>query len=177
VPAALKDNLAELYRFGNGSAEPWVLPWANDEAEEIYRRLVERIKREIANDPSQEEYLGHLAEQAIRLATIRAAGRSGHQCGVQAKVDAADMTWGADLAMALVANTMERARERPPVRTARSVFDEKVVGYIVRHSPVTKQDLWRYIGGRYSTRVVLNVLTRAIKAGLIVKTPTGYAKA
>jgi len=72
---------------------------------------------------------------------------------------------------------MKRARERPPVRIAYSQFAEKVVGYIVRHSRVTEQDLWRYIGSRYSTRVVMNILTRAIKAGLIIKTLNGYAVA
>jgi hypothetical protein len=151
------------------------LPWGNagrsDEAEEVYRQLNDRVDREIDNDASQEEYLGRVPEQAIRLATIRAAGIA----GPKAKVDVADMTWGADLALALVTNTMKRARERPPVRTARSVFAEKLIDYIVRHGSVTEQELWRYIGGRYSTRVVMNILTRAIKAGLIVKTAEGYS--
>jgi hypothetical protein len=83
------------------------LPWANagcdNEAEEVYRQLSKRIKCEIAagcdDDPSQDvsqdanQYLRLVPEQAVRLATIRAAGRDGHR----AKVDVGDMTWGADL--------------------------------------------------------------------------------
>ena len=176
VPAALKGKLVKLlHQFGSGpeGVFPRRLPWADDEAEEVFRQLNDWIRREIDNDPSQKEYLGHVPGQAERLATIRAAGIA----GPGAKVDVADMTWGANLALALVTNTMKRARERPPVRIAYSQFAEKVVGYIVRHSPVTEQDLWRYIGSRYSTRVVMNILTRAIKAGLIIKTLNGYAVA
>ena len=62
-------------------------------------------------------------------------------------------------------------------KTVRGQFAEKLVGYIVRHSPVTGRELQRYIGSRYSTRVVMNILTRAIKAGLIIKTLNGYAVA
>jgi hypothetical protein len=173
VPAALKDKLVELHQFGRGpeGVFPRRLPWASSEAEEVFQQLNDRIKGEIDNDPSQEEYLGRVPEQAVRLATIRAAGRAGHL----AKVDVADMTWGANLALALVTNTMKRARERPPVRTARSQFAEKLVGYIVRHGSVIERELWRYIGSRYSTREVMNILTRGIKAGLIVKTAGGYA--
>jgi hypothetical protein len=67
------------------------------------------------------------------------------------------------------------SRKRPPVRTARSEFAEKLINYIVRYGPLAHQDLWRYVGNRYSTRVVMNILTRGIEAGLIVKTADGYS--
>jgi hypothetical protein len=129
VPAALKDDLAELYRFGrepvslaqlndpNIEFEPQVLPWANDEAEEVYWKLDKWTKREIDNDPGQEEYLGRVPEQAVRLATNRAAGRAGHR----AKVDTADMTWGADLASILVTNAMNQAQASLPQPRAASL--------------------------------------------------------
>jgi hypothetical protein len=123
VPAALKDKLVELFGCGpdsNIEFEPRRLPWASPETEEVYRQLNDRIDREIDNDPSQGRYLGRVPEQAVRLATIRAAGIAGHR----AKVDVADMIWGGDLASILATNTMERARERPPVRTARGEFVE-----------------------------------------------------
>jgi hypothetical protein len=77
-------------------------------------QLNDRFEGAVDVRAAKSKYLKRVPEHAIRLATTRAVGRAGHR----AKVDAADMTWGADLAMALVANTMERARERPPVRTA-----------------------------------------------------------
>ena len=124
------------------------------------------------NDPSQEEYLGRVPEQAVRLATNRAAGRAGHR----AKVDTADMTWGADLASILVMKMANLSRECLP-ETTRSQFAKKLVDYIVRYGPVTEQELQQYVGSRYSIRDVKDMLAQAVAAGRIVKTLNGYAVA
>ena len=180
VPTALKDDLAELYRFGcteplqmaqlndpNIKFEPPPMPWTS-EAEEVYRQLGKRIKREIDADPSQEEYLGRVAEQAMRLAEIRAAGITGHR----AKVDAADMTWGADLASILVTRMMNRSRDCLP-QTVRGEFAEKIVDYVIRHGLVTERELQKHVGSRYSVRDVKDMLNQSIASGAIVKLPNG----
>jgi hypothetical protein len=82
VPAALKDALVELYRFGSTEPlqmaqlnnpsiefEPQVLPWVSGEAEETHWWLDKWIKSKIDDDTSQEEYLGRVPEQATRLAS------------------------------------------------------------------------------------------------------------
>jgi hypothetical protein len=79
-----------------------------------------RIKREIDNDPSQEEYLGRVPEQAVRLTTILAAGCNGHR----AKVYPAAMDWGDKLASALVTRMMKQSRDSLP-QTTRGEFYEK----------------------------------------------------
>jgi hypothetical protein len=183
VPAGLKARLAELYQFGGGPLataqlnepntvfRPYVLPWAATEARDFYQQLCGWVDREIDNDVRKQEYLGRLAETALRLATIRAAGRAGHQ----ARLDAADMAWGADVASTVVTAMMNRS-EDCLVPTVRGEFAEKLVGYIVRRGSVTRRDVQLYIRGRYSTREVADILAQSIEAGFIVKTARGYAQ-
>jgi hypothetical protein len=182
VPAALKDRLVELYQFGCGPVEmaqlndpnieftPQVLPWASGEAEEVYEQLDKRIKREIDNDPNQEEYLGRIAEQALRLTTIRAAGIAGHQ----GKVGVADITWGADLVEALVRKMMVQSQGCLP-QTTRGQFVESLVNYIVSQGPVTRRELQQRIKGKHRTGEIADMLKQSIEAGDIIATPNGYA--
>jgi hypothetical protein len=183
VPAALKDDLAELYRFGiteplqmaqlndpNIEFTPQVLPWANDEAEELYWRLNKWTKREIDNDPSQEEYLGRVPEQAVRLATNRAAGIAGHR----AKVDVADITWGADLASILIRKMANQSRGCLP-QTPRGQFVESLVNYIISRGSVTRKELQQHIKGKHRTGEIADMLKQSIEAGDIIAIPNGYA--
>jgi hypothetical protein len=108
-----------------------------------------------------------LAETALRLATIRAAGREGHL----ARLNAEDMAWGADVASTVVTAMMNRSQDCL-VPTVRGEFAEKLVGYIVRRGS-TRREVQHYIRGRYSTREVADILTQSIEAGFIVKTARG----
>jgi hypothetical protein len=117
-PASSHEVFNKSYQFNGGSLgtvqlndpniefTPQVLSWGNAEAEEVYRQLSKRIKREIDADPSHAEYLGHVAEQAVRLSTILAAGIAGHRGKLYTSV----MTSGANLAWALAANAMNKLR-------------------------------------------------------------------
>jgi hypothetical protein len=101
VPAAVKDQLVELHQFdcrSEEAAQPGDSS-ARFEAQGVFQQLNDSAVDAGAGKP---KYLRRVPEQAVRLATIRAAGRAGYQ----AKVDAADMTWGADLASALVTNAV-----------------------------------------------------------------------
>ena len=184
VPAALKDALVELYQFGNppfkmaqiinSNIRPDLQPldWANAEAKGVYQRLSKWVRREIDNDPSQEEYLGRIAEQASRMATIRAAGIASHR----GKVDVAGMTWAADLASLLVTRAMKQSQASLP-QTPRGQFVESLVSYIASRGSVKRWELQQHIKGRYNTRDVADMLKGSIEAGDIIATPDGYAKA
>ena len=52
---------------------------------------------------SKQAYLGRIAEMAVRLATIRAAGRG----GPAAQVDLSDMEWGAGVAGIAITGMIE----------------------------------------------------------------------
>jgi hypothetical protein len=84
------------------------------------------------------------------------------------------MTWGADLASALVTNAMKQSQACLP-QTPRGQFVEKLVSYIASESEVTRKKLQQHIKGRYRTTEVADMLKQSIEAGDIIATPNGYA--
>jgi hypothetical protein len=182
VPKALATRLAGLYCWGGNPLAtaglndpetnfvPHVLPWANNEAHNCYRELTQWVERELDNDMGKQAYLGRIAEMAVRLATIRAAGRS----GPAAQIDLADMDWGAGVAGVAITGMMQRAQDCL-AQTVRGEFTEKLIGIIRQHGTITRRKLQHRIRGRYRTQEVNDMLNQAVEAGLIVRTPSGYA--
>jgi hypothetical protein len=180
VPAALKTRLGELYCWdGNPLAtarlndpgvkfKPYILPWTDRYAKECYRDLTQRIERELGDNASTEPYLGRVAETAVRLATIRAAGRLGNRAGIEL----ADMEWGAGLAYAATMAMMERSIDVLAV-TVRGEFVDRLLRAIERRDEIPHRDLLRLVGGRYNTREVSDMLNQAIAAGLLARLPNG----
>jgi hypothetical protein len=181
VPDGLKARLAEIYQFGKDPMEmaqlidsniefvPQVQPWTSG-AEAACDRLDARIDCEIAADPSKREYLGRLVEQAMRLTTIRAAGIAGHR----AKVDVADMDWGADLATAAIANMVDRSLESQP-ETPRSQAAGKMVKLIHHRGVRTVREIQQYFRSAYRSPEINDILVQSVMSGVIVKTLNGYA--
>jgi hypothetical protein len=182
VPQALVTRLAELYcwdgnllmtaRLSDPEArfDPRVLSWNDRDARDCYRELTQWVERELDDDMGKQAYLGRVAETAIRLATIRAAGRS----GPRARVDLSDMEWGANIAHAAITAMMEQSANNL-TQTSRGMFVERLVHMIQRHGTISRRDLQRHVRGRYRTGEVNDMLNQAIEAGLIVKTADGYA--
>lgn len=182
VPPALAARLAELYLWdGNPLTtarlndpeihfNPCVLPWADRQAHARYRELLQWVEGELDNDMSKQAYLGRVAEMAIRLATIRAAGRNGSA----ARIDLSDITWGADVASIAITGMINQAINTL-AQTARGEFTEKLIGIIRRHGSITRRKLQHRIKGRYRTQEVNDMLSQAIEAGIIVRTTNGYA--
>jgi Bifunctional DNA primase/polymerase, N-terminal/Protein of unknown function (DUF3987) len=182
VPPALAARLAELYLWdGNPLTTarlndpemrfaPRVLSWADRQAQDRYRELLQWVEGELDNDMSKQAYLGRVAEMAIRLATIRAAGRN----GPAARIDLSDITWGADVACIAITGMVEQATNTL-VQTPRGEFTEKLIGIIRQSGSITRRKLQHLIRGRYRTQEVNDILNQAIEAGLIVRTPGGYA--
>ena len=182
VPKALGARLGELYcwngnplataRLGDPEVrfEPCVLPWDSHLAKERYRELTQWVERELDDDAGKQVYLGRVAETAVRLATIRAAGR----LGARACVDLSDMEWGADVACMAVTRMMDQSVDSL-VQTARGMFVDRLINMIQRHGSITRRKLLQQVRGRYPAREVNDMLNQAVEAGLIVKTAVGYA--
>jgi hypothetical protein len=183
VPQALGARLAELYcwdgnplmtaRLSDPEAhfEPSVLRWASSDAHECYRELLQWVEHELDDDMSKQAYLGRLAETAIRLATIRAAGR--HQ-GPATRVDLSDMEWGAGIAHLAITAMMEQSADNL-AQTTRGMFVDRLIQMIQRHGSITRRKLQQHVRGRYRTGEINDMLSQAIEAGLIIKTADGYA--
>src|SRR4029077_18621089 len=149
---------------------PCVLPWANNQTHDCYRELTQWVERELENDMSQQAYLGRIAEMAVRLATIRAAGRA----GPAAQVDLSDMEWGAAVAGTAITSMIERTKNTL-APTVRGEFTDKLIEIVRQHGTITRRKLQQRIRGRYRTQEINDMLTQAVEAGLIVRTSNGYA--
>jgi Bifunctional DNA primase/polymerase, N-terminal/Protein of unknown function (DUF3987) len=181
VPSSLGKRLAELYCWGGNPLaiaqlhdhttrfEPNVLPWGDPAARDCYVDLTQWVERELEDDMSKQAYLGRMAETAIRLATIRAAGRYGRH----AQIDLADMEWGAGLARIVITRMMEKSADCF-VQTTRGEFVDRLIQIIQRHGSITRRKLQQHIRGRYRTQEVNDMLNQAIEAGLITRTAIGY---
>jgi Protein of unknown function (DUF3987) len=184
VPEALADNLVKLFLWGGTPLElaqltnpnmrfrPHVLSWETPEARACWQDLVKWIEAEVESDISKEEYFGRLAETAIRLATIRAAGR----LGPDAKVSLLDMEWGAGLARAVVTLMMERSAESF-AQTARGEIAAKILAFVQRKGEVSRRDLQRFLHANYSTRDVDDILKTLTEGVQVIRRETKPARA
>src|SRR5262249_18630550 len=182
VPKPLAARLAELYCWGGNKLalaslndpgthfRPQVLPWATTEAHDCYRELVQWVERELSDDMSKQAYFGRIAETAVRLATIRAAGRAGSK----ACVDLEDMRWGADVASIAITGMMRQSVGWLP-QTVRGEFVDRLIRIIRQQGTMTRRALQQRIHGRYRTQEVEDMLRQAIETGEVVRTASGYA--
>jgi hypothetical protein len=107
---------------------------------------------------------------AVRLATIRAAGR----CGPGAAIDQADMEWGAGIAwtagQALATTAMEYLPENE-----RGTYVDKIAGLIERRRSVMKvRDIQQYVRGRLRSGEIKDILAQLVEAGVIERAEDGY---
>lgn len=113
LPAALKGAIKDVAaafpwpgmdapgRWRTADVEPSLMevPWAGGDAERAWLEIEDWQENEIDRDESRDGIVGRLAENAIRLATLRALSRS--PVGAAVKVD--DVAWARAIMMASVA--------------------------------------------------------------------------
>ena len=129
-----------------GGVQPCVrLSWGSG-ADSVYRALSQNIEKEIR--PQHRDLKSRVAEMAVRLATIRAAGRG------STEVDCADIEWGRDLAVA----------------SAEMLCDgvERYMANELQFSKICPEILVRIRnnGGRMARRDVLRSFQRHVKRGV-----------
>ena len=173
VPVALAQTLRALYlwsgptsllQIGDPEApyQPDVLPWASTAALDCYMDLVQMIEQHSDFNPSSAAYLARCSETAIRLATIRAAGR----WGLGANVDLSDMEWGAGLAWTATQALANAAQDFLP-QNERGEITEKILGYVQRRHPVKPRDIQQFLSGRLRSREIKDILKQLDEAGEI----------
>ena len=82
---------------------------------DCYMDLVRLIEQHVDEHQGSAAYLARCSETAVRLATIRAAGRWGHG----ASVDLSDMEWGVGLAWTATQALAERRAGFPAAERTR----------------------------------------------------------
>jgi hypothetical protein len=173
VPARLREALRALYLWSGPASlmqisdpkveyPPDVLPWANDAAADVYQDLVRGVELYTDEQIGAEPYIARCAEIAIRLATVRAAGR----WAVGAAIDASDMTWGAELAWKAGQAMADAVVDQMP-QTDRGEFADKLLAIIRRRRRVKVRDIQRAMHARLRTAEIKDIVRQLIEAGLV----------
>jgi hypothetical protein len=149
--------------------EPDILPWTTKQASECYCEF-ERMRDEYMDrEPELRPYIARAGEIAIRLATIRAAGRWGPGAGV----DQSDMEWAVGVSWTASQALAEAAIEFVP-ENERSAFGDKILGLIRRRGTAKVRDVQQYVRGALHSREIKDLLGQFLEAGLIEWTVDGY---
>jgi hypothetical protein len=113
IPSSLAAALEELYLWGGTEIEtaglaspdydtkPHYIEWESPQAKKAFDDFAEFTRERMAIDTDIAPFLSRTAENAVRMATIMAAGRWGPGCAV----DTHDMLWALDVSK----NCTERA--------------------------------------------------------------------
>jgi hypothetical protein len=180
VPQELSDKLRGLYfwsgpesllQIGNAEASyvPDVLPWANKQARSCYQDFVRMVDQHMDDKPDSQPYVTRCGEIAVRLATIRAAGRLGRG----ATVCRADIEWGAGLAWNAGQGMEERSVGFLP-ENERSAFTDKILALIRRRGLMKPRDIQGYIRGRLKSAEIKDIVSQLVEAGEVEWTADGY---
>jgi hypothetical protein len=153
VPERLAMDMQELYSWGGGETstgrlndptvepEPDERPFASDAAEAVFEEYQAHIDKLMVKNEKLEPFIARAAEIAVRLATIRAAGRWGHTC----QVDVSDMEWGRDIANYSTEMMASDALRNMVHDTTLGQLRNKVINVIQKRKKVTHRDLNRAI--------------------------------
>ena len=171
VPASLSRDLQALYlwsgpesliQIGNPSAriQPEILPWASKEANDCYTDFTRVVEDHVDEHQGSGAYLARCAETAVRLATIRAAGRWGRS----ARVDLSDIEWGVGVAWTAGQALAEAAQDFLP-QNERGEMTEKILAYVRRKHPVKPRDIQQFLKGRLRSKDIKDILSQLVEAG------------
>jgi hypothetical protein len=146
VPTVLQTKLQKLYRpTSSGSLGPeTMLPWGPG-AKDLYDALSKRADGE--QDEQRRKLKGRMAENAVRNATIRAAGQ------FSKIVSAADMQWACDLTTLSAETLCTGVAKFMVVPLEFADICPKIVRKVVEH------------GGEMSRRDLLRSFERQVKRG------------
>ena len=171
VPALLSEALQTLYlwsgpesliQIGNPNArlQPEILPWASEEAGNCYAEFTRLVEAHVDEHLGSGAYLARCAETAVRLATIRAAGRWGRG----ARVDLLDIEWGVGVAWTAGQALAEAAQDFLP-QNERGEMTEKILAYVRRKYPVKPRDIQQFLKGRLRSKDIKDILSQLVEAG------------
>ena len=171
VPASLSRDLQALYlwsgpesliQIGNPSAriQPEILPWASKEANDCYADFTRVVEDHVDEHQGSGAYLARCAETAVRLATIRAAGRWGRG----ASIDLSDIEWGVGVAWTAGRALAAAAQDFLP-QNERGEMTEKILTYVRRKHPVKPRDIQQFLKGRLRSKDIKDILSQLVEAG------------
>jgi hypothetical protein len=180
VPGRLAATLRALYLWSGPQTllqiddseiayVPDVLPWADEQAATCYRDFEHQRDLYMDESPELKAYIARIGEIAIRLATIRAAGR----WGVGSGIDCSDMEWACGLSWTAGLALAEAAEAFVP-ENERSAFGDKILRLIRRRGNAKVRDIQMYLRGALRSAEIKDLLRQFVEGDLIEWTAQGY---
>jgi bifunctional DNA primase/polymerase-like protein/uncharacterized protein DUF3987 len=183
VPADLAAKCCQLYRW-HGTAEELIdikrsveqqvtqLPWADQAAEKEYLDFTRMVDDRIDQDPALRPFLARAAETAIRLATIRAAGRRFRA----ATLTLEDVYWGAGIAWTAGQQLCLGAQSVIPV-TERSKWVDRLFNYVracsLTNKPATIRIFQQRVRGALKAKEIQEIVAEMVGLGLLQQDQDG----
>lgn len=173
VPGSLGSALQALYEWSGPESltcisdptrpyTPDILPWASPAAHDCYRELSRTVEHYSDDNPEIGNSLKRTAETAVRLATIRAAGRWCYGAGI----DLSDMEWAAQLAWAATFAMANKILDIVP-KNERSEYARKIVSFVKRRGPVKVRDIQNQLRSAIKSPEIKAILGELVEMGSI----------
>lgn len=141
--------------------DPKPLAWGAG-TEAAFTALRRSLDQRSDANPDESDYLQRVPENALRVATIIAAGR------FSSSVDVSDFQFGADLALQSADMMLRSAREHMS-ETEHQANSKMVLGIIKRAGRISRRDLYRKIAGRIEGRALDGILKALVDAEVVVE--------
>jgi hypothetical protein len=186
VPCGLADALGCLYLWSGPESllsigdpdaryEPDVVPWASAAVRESWRDFRAVVKQQGDDQPDMEDFYSRCSETALRLATVRAAGRWGRG----ATVELSDMEWGIGITWT-AAQRMATAVHGHTPESERSIGIARMASWARRRyaelgRPITKREFQVKEGGNVKTSEFKERFEYLLMAGIIKPEGGGFA--
>ena len=133
-----------------------IAPTAND----CYAEFTRVVEAHVDEHQGSEAYLARCAETAVRLATIRAAGRWGRG----ASIELGDIEWGVGVSWTAGQALATAAQDFLP-QNERGEMTEKILAYVRRKNPVKPRDIQQFLKGRLRSKDIKDILSQLVEAG------------
>jgi hypothetical protein len=180
VPQQLCVALQELYLWSGAESllqidnpdaayTPDILPWASAAANNAYLDFGRMRDAFMDDKPAYQSYIARAGEIAVRLATIRAAGR----WGLGAEIDRDDIDWATEIAWTAGLALADTAMNYMP-GTDRQTWGDKILSLIRRRGPLKTREIQMHIRGAIRSSEIKDLLGQFGEAGLIEWTTDGY---
>lgn len=141
--------------------DPKPLAWGAG-TEAAFTALRRSLDQRSDANPDESDYLQRVPENALRVATIIAAGR------FSPTVDASDVDFGSRLALQSAEMMLASARDHM-AETENQANSKLVLGIIRTAGRISRRDLYRKIAGRLDGRTLDNLLKALVDAEVVAE--------
>lgn len=141
---------------------PKVLEWGSG-GEDVFSSLCGQIEQ-IEADEALRPFYARTVEMAVRLATIRAAGR------FSPTVDAADISWGRDVALWSAARMAVLAGEHMAGNEFAG-YGNRIIRFMrKKQAAVTRREILQHLSGEMRVKEVNDLMEMLVESGRVVAT-------